>query len=180
MVVQAVVDLTSEAAGADDLEPFLVRYRETLPAVWQYLARVTAGDRALAEDLTQDVYSAALTAWRGGRRDQVVAPWLVTVARNKFVDTLRRQEREARALALVEADEEVDAHDAAFAVSREELADLVRGLPPLQRAALALRYVDDLSLAEIAAALDRTVPAVDSLLRRARVALRRLAEEHLR
>ncbi|HEY1741399.1 MAG TPA: sigma factor-like helix-turn-helix DNA-binding protein [Acidimicrobiia bacterium] len=53
----------------------------------------------------------------------------------------------------------------------------MRRLPPLQRAAIALRYVDDLPVREVAQLLDRSVPATDSLLRRARAELRNLLEE---
>ncbi len=155
------------------VEAFVAAYRATLPAVFGYLLRATGGDRGLAEDVTSETYIAALTAWRSGKADAVSAPWLVGVARHKLIDRFRRAEREARGLALVHAAAPDAADDEGFAgVDRATLLACTRELSPLQRAVLALRYADGLTLAEIATELDRSVSAVDSLLRRARAELR--------
>lgn len=49
---------------------------------------------------------------------------------------------------------------------------MLKGLRPDQRTALALRYVEDLTVAEVALAMSRSVHATESLLVRARRALR--------
>ena len=54
----------------------------------------------------------------------------------------------------------------------EQAVALLRGLPGDQRTALALRYVEDLAVAEVASAMGRSVRATESLLARARQALR--------
>src|SRR4051794_17594247 len=167
------------AVGRLDLEAFVAAYRTTLPEVFAYLARATAGDRALAEDLTSETYFIALGAWQDGNADAVAVPWLIGVARHKLVDRFRRADREQRKLALVHAAEpsEYADRDELAAVDRDALLGAIRRLPPLQRAAIALRYLDDLPVRDVADALDRTVAATDSLLRRARAELRTLLEE---
>src|SRR4051794_9101207 len=105
----AVADQPVTVAEPRDIGTFVAAYRTTLPEVFAYLTRATAGDRALAEDLTSDTYLAALDAWRAGNADAVRVPWLIGVARHKLVDRFRRDDRERRKLALVHA---VDpAHD---------------------------------------------------------------------
>jgi RNA polymerase sigma-70 factor (ECF subfamily) len=174
-VIVVPMGATDDAPG--ELDAFVAAYRATLPAVFGYLARATTGDRALAEDLTSETYLAALAAWRAGNADAISVPWLIGVARHKLVDRFRRAEREQRKLAVVHATGVVDADEGALAVERELLFGAIRRLPPLQRAAIALRYVDDLPVREVAQLLDRSVPATDSLLRRARAELRNLLEE---
>ncbi|HEY3832192.1 MAG TPA: sigma factor-like helix-turn-helix DNA-binding protein, partial [Acidimicrobiia bacterium] len=109
--------------------------------------------------------------------DALTVPWLIGVARHKLVDRFRRADREQRKLAMVHAADADDIDDSGDAVDRELLFGAIHRLPPLQRAAVALRYVDDLPVHEVARLLDRSVAATDSLLRRARTALRALIEE---
>ena len=103
--------------------------------------------------------------------------WLVRVARNKLVDHWRRQAREERKLAPGRTtrcrtddpwDERLDVHRA-----HEVLAQL----GPHHQAALTLRYLDGLSVPEVAERLGRTVHATEALLVRARTAFRRAYDE---
>src|SRR5207249_565196 len=114
---------------------------------------------------------------RQGSLNEVNTAWLVGVARHKLVDHWRRLEREQRSLAEVAArvedvddpwDEWLD-RDAAYAA----LAHLL--IP--QRAALTLRYLDGLPVADVANHLGRTVHGTETLLARSRAALRRHYEE---
>jgi RNA polymerase sigma-70 factor (ECF subfamily) len=157
------------AVGWDE---FLGCYDATVVAVHRYLFRACGGDSLLAEDLTQDVYTAALVRARDGDETVLVLPWLLAVARNKLVDHFRRVDRERRKLALVEPDASgsIEGRDGPL------IARLVC-LPPLQRAAIALRYVDDLPVDEVAQALGKSRKATESLLSRAREALRRQPPE---
>ena len=164
-------DLT-ESAGAVTWDDFRRCYDTTVIAVHRYLFRACGGDRSLAEDLAQDVYTAALLRARDGDTNVLVLPWLLAVARNKLIDHFRRVERERRKLALVEFD------DAASTVDHDGwLITRLGSLPPMQRAAIALRYVDDLPVDEVARALGKSHKATESLLSRAREALRREAPE---
>ena len=69
------------------------QYDALLAEVYGF-ALARCGDRALAEDVTQDAFAAAITAYQAGRTDAFRAPFLVTVARNKLVDHWRRAQRE--------------------------------------------------------------------------------------
>ena len=120
-------DLT-ESAGAVTWDDFRGCYDATVVAVHRYLFRACGGDRSLAEDLAQDVYTAALVRARDGDATVLVLPWLLAVARNKLVDHFRRVERERRKLALVERDVAPSTAD-----RDGRLIARLESLPPLQR-----------------------------------------------
>ena len=97
--------------------------------------------------------------------------WLVTVARNKLVDHWRRAAREERTLRLATDDEAVDL-DLDQEFERAHARHVLAELGAHHRAALTLRYLDGLSVPEVAQHLDRTVHATEALLVRARNAFR--------
>ena len=168
-----------DAAGVGDPGAALLDvYDEALPRVYGYILS-RCGEKALAEDLTAETFLAAVDAVRrGGDPPRVSAAWLVGVARHKLVDHWRRQAREERGLSavVVDAPGEDDPWDERIDALRA--GDVLAGLPPHHRAALTLRYLDDLPVSEVAALLERTVPGTEALLVRARAAFRRsYAEE---
>jgi RNA polymerase sigma-70 factor (ECF subfamily) len=153
-------------------------YRHALPRVYGYLLP-RCGSTVVAEDLTAETFMAAVAAVRAGRvqAPEVTVAWLVGVARHKLADHWRRSAREERGIAAVAVlaeeagdpwDEHLDAQVAHAALAR---------LAGPQRAALTLRYLDGLPVAEVAACLGRSVHATETLLVRARAALRRIYRE---
>ena len=161
-----------QAVSGDPAAALLALYDDALPRVYGYLIS-RCGDRTLAQDLTAQTFLAAVGAVRGDDPTAVSMGWLVAVARNKLVDHWRRQGREARGLEAAgsdqpEADDPWDTRLDALR-ARQTLATLA----PHHRAALALRYFDDLPVPEVAVLLDRTVHATEGLLVRARTAFRR-------
>ena len=106
----------------------------------------------------------------GGQRIEL--PWLIAVARNKLIDHWRAVERRDRRLRLLHGGlEETTA--TSFEVEDETRAgEVLQSLNPTYRVALVLRHVDGLSVAQVAEHLDRTVPAVEQILSRARAAFR--------
>ena len=149
-------------------EDFRAFYRTNLPDVYGYLLRLCAGDRAQAEDLTQDVWYALVDALGRGQTEAADIRWLICVARSRFIDHARRQQLGKRKLALLRR---VDEHQ--DETTRTEVLDHLADLRPLHRAVLVLRYVDDLPVPEVATAVGRDVTATNSLLARARAELRR-------
>jgi RNA polymerase sigma-70 factor, ECF subfamily len=133
------------------------------------------GSVADAEDLTAETFTAAIAALRRPDPPSVTVAWLIGVARHKLVDHWRRGERERRGLAAVGPDQPDDPWKEVLDSSAAYSA-LAR-LPGPQRAALALRYLDGLSVSEIADQLDRTPRGTETLLVRARAALRRVYRE---
>lgn len=156
----------------------LAAYDASLPFVYGYLIS-RCGARHLAEDLTAETFLAAADAVRRQEQPQLTTAWLVGVARHKLVDHWRRKALEERTLHAV-ADTVVATDDPwqerLDAVHARHVLD---GLPSHHRSVLTLRYLDDLSVPEVAALLDRSLHATEALLARARAAFRRayIAEE---
>jgi RNA polymerase sigma-70 factor (ECF subfamily) len=146
----------------------LVLYDRALPQVYGYLI-VRCGSVAVAEDLTAETFLAAVDKPAAGG---VTVGWLIGVARHKLADHWRRQAREERRLELVhgEKPEVDDPWDAALDATRAR--EVLAALGGHHRAALTLRYLDGLPVAEVAAHLERTVHATEALLVRARRAFR--------
>jgi RNA polymerase sigma-70 factor, ECF subfamily len=157
-------------------DPVLAIYHMALPQVYGYLLP-RCGSAALAEDLTSETFLAAVNASRQGTLTEVSTAWLVGVARHKLVDHWRRCEREQRSLAAAAASgAEVDDPWDEWLDREAAYAALAR-LPIPQRAALTLRYLDGLPVADVAEYLGRTVHGAETLLARSRAALRRQYEE---
>lgn len=151
----------------DDFRAF---YRAHLPAVYGYLLRLCAGNKAQAEDLTQDVWFVLVDELQRGHTERADQRWLISVARSRFIDQARREQRLRSKLSLLRR---VDEREHVDPTSGEVLDRLTR-LQPLHRAVLVLRYVDDLSVPQVAATIGRDLTATNSLLARARAELRRL------
>ena len=165
--------MQQESAGGD---PVVAIYAVALPQVYGYLLP-RCGSVAVAEDLTAETFTAAVAAVRQGRVGDVTVAWLVAVARHKLVDHWRRVTRERRGLAAVERahQEAEDPWDEVLDLQAAHAA-LVRLSPP-QRLALTFRYLDGLPVPEVAEHLGRSVHATETLLVRARAALRRIYRE---
>lgn len=157
-----------------DASSFRAFYDEALPRVYGYLVRRCGGSAAVAEDLTQETFLAAVRELRRGRAIDAPVPWVLGIARHKLLDNYRRSERRAPELELAPETDgaalEPDPRD------ERALAALGR-VPAAQRAALVLRHLDGLSVPEVAATLERSVEAVESLLSRGRASFRRAYAE---
>jgi RNA polymerase sigma-70 factor (ECF subfamily) len=149
-------------------EQLLTLYDESVGEVYGYLLK-RCRNRADAEDLTSLVFLAAAEATSRRPPPDVTVPWLIGIARHKLVDHWRRSEREQRRIHAV-AEAEPAVPDDPWDVELDILVarDVLATLGALHRAVLTLRYVDGLSVAEVARNLDRTVHAVESLLTRAK------------
>ena len=128
--------------------------------------RLTRGDRAAAEDLVHDAFVRLVRSIRDDGLAEVGVGWIITTLRRRFVDRLRSHEREERRLRLVAQDPAVTDR------SGLGVAALLDDLDERQRAALILRYVEDLPVAEVADLLGTSVRATESLLQRAKQSVR--------
>jgi RNA polymerase sigma-70 factor, ECF subfamily len=161
------------AGGADDL---VVAYRRALPQVYGYLLS-RCGSVVVAEDLTAETFMAAVDALNQKTAPPLTVGWLIGVARHKLVDHWRRTEREQRNLAATVATGG-DLHDPwPTVLDVDAIHAVLARLSVPHRAALTLRYLDGLSVAEVASHVGRSVHATETLLARARAALRRLYRE---
>jgi len=147
--------------------------------VFSLAARMT-GDRGLAEEVTQDVFL-ELDRHLGKIESPLHAlNWLRRVAMSRSADALRRRRSNGVNL-WVELDENLSAGaEARPSPLGMRLEGLLATLPEAQRAALVLRYQEDLGPEEIAAALDAPLATVKSNLQRGLKLLRAKAESHLK
>lgn len=166
----------SESSGAvDHGGQLLTIYDDALPQVYGYLHH-RCRNTTVAEDLTAETLLAAVDSIKRGVVQSVSIAWLIGIARHKLVDHWRRVERDARNLRAVD---EPDVTDDPWEAELDGFTarDVLDGLGAHHRAALSLRYVDDLSVPQVAEVLDRTVHATEALLVRARRAFRTQYEE---
>jgi RNA polymerase sigma-70 factor (ECF subfamily) len=157
-------------------DPLVEIYQDALPQVYGYLL-LRCRDVALAEDLTAETFMAAVAACRQSKPPEVTVAWLVGVARHKLVDHWRRLGREQRHLGAVEADDEVMDDPWEEWIDAEAAHAALAQLSVPHRTALTLRYLDGLSVPQVAAHVERSVHATETLLVRARAALRRVYRE---
>jgi RNA polymerase sigma-70 factor, ECF subfamily len=149
--------------------------REWGPAV-AALAR-WSGDLTVAEDAVQEAFAEALRAWpRDGVPDNP-GGWVLTVARNRARDRLRRESvRPGKELAAVvdniRARTEVDVHRVRDDELRMMFTCAHPALDRLSQLALTLRLVSGLTVAEIARALLQTETAVGQRITRAKAKVR--------
>ena len=160
--------LLVEAAKADPAR-FAALYDRHVDRVYAYVSRKTM-DRAAAEDVTSDVFQHALAnlrqfEWRG----TPFIAWLYRIAANALNDRWRKH---SRGTTVPECDVP-DAHEAVEIERRVILAQLVDRLPDAQRQVVRLRFVEQCSTREIAAALGRSEGAVKQLQLRALEQLRK-------
>lgn len=134
--------------------------------VYRYASRLVGGNRSRADDLVQETFLTLVRQVRAGRDELVDVGWAIATCRSRFLDQVRRNDLIERTQRR--AFERRRSADDAPSRATEALARL----NDAQRAALVLRYVDDLPVAEVAAALGRSLHATESLLARAREALR--------
>jgi RNA polymerase sigma-70 factor (ECF subfamily) len=156
-----------------DQAGFLACYDAAFPEVYRYAARL-CGDRQRAEDLVHDVFVATLRRARGGELPAIGIGWLCQAVRNRFLDGIRAEQREQRRLRIVSS------RGVVVASEPDECRSLLAGLSHRERAAVVLRYVDDLPVAEVAEALGLSLRATESLLARARARVRRSLRSEVR
>lgn len=164
--------LAGQAAFAD-------LYDRALPRIYGYFCHRC--DPAAAEELTQETFLAAVAVLRSGQAIREPLPWLLGIARHKLIDHYRRQARiQQRGVISWDAWRDGGGPEPALGQTpwhepgwRDRTLAALAALPLLQRQALGLRYLDDCSVSEIAAALGRSLHATESLLARGRAGFKR-------
>jgi RNA polymerase sigma-70 factor (sigma-E family) len=149
--------------GHADFEEFVVARRDALLRT----AYLLTGNHSDAEDLVQTALIKVVPKWT--RIKDRPEPYVRQVLARESVNRRRRRRwREVSTATVPDAMQHDD-------TDRIALLEDLRGLPPRQRAVLVLRYFDDLTEAETAAALGISVGTVKS---HARDALARLRHQH--
>jgi RNA polymerase sigma-70 factor, ECF subfamily len=167
-------DLVQRIVRGDD-EALIALYQRHGRAVFS-LSYYIIRDRALAEEITQDVFVAV---WQKASQYNVARgrldAWLLQIARNLAIDYLRyERRRNPNALALDDVEPQADASNGPVGeFQKRELAGLLNRLPPEQRQVIELSYFLGYTHSEIAARLKLPVGTIKS---RILLGLRKLKE----
>jgi RNA polymerase sigma-70 factor, ECF subfamily len=133
----------------------------------------SCGDRALAEDSVQEAFARLLINWQRISDYDDPATWVRRVALNLAQDHRRFLLRRARLLVRLGRKPQILAYSME---GNPRLWSAVRGLPSRQRTAVALFYLSDLKVAEVAATMKISEGTVKGYLDRARDTLRKNLE----
>jgi RNA polymerase sigma-70 factor, ECF subfamily len=174
-------DRPAVEAARRDLAQFEPLYRKYVGQVYSF-ALYELRDRHAAEDATEQVFLQALNGLarfrdRGVGGASTFRVWLFRIARNVVSNERRRLRRRPEAPLELAAEIASGDDPAASAAFRAETADVWRSLDRLaddRRRALLLRFVEEMTTAEIAAVLGRSEGAVRVLIHRA---LRQVARQ---
>ena len=161
---RAVVEVEPAARGLDEL------YVRHAPAAFR-TAYFLTGDRDLAEDLVQDAFVRVAGRFRHLRRPQAFDTYLRRTIVNLFTSHLRRLRLERAELRRRASEVRLPIDDPGPSVD-DELWSQVYTLPERQRAAIVLRFYEDLSEREAAEVLGCSTGAVNSLVAHAMATLR--------
>ena len=147
------------------------------------------GSNSDVEDIAQQVF---IRVWKSAGRYVARAKfttWLLKITRNLVFNEMRRAKRHPRVPVQIEPEsEEMPLKDEATATPdatllqgelQSAIETAITLLPETQRMALVLRRYEELSYEEISVVLDLSVPAVKSLLFRARTELRERLRDYL-
>jgi RNA polymerase sigma-70 factor (ECF subfamily) len=150
-------------------------FDRALPRVYGYFVTRVGGDVHVAEDLTQETMLAVVDSHGFASADEPLA-WLFGIARHKMLDHYRRQDRtrhrldplDETTLETVPDSRALPDLDLERSQTRDAIVTALQDLPPRQRGAIVLRYLDGLDVPATAAMLGVSVHAAESLLARGR------------
>lgn len=169
VVIPALVPV---AVGDDPWHAFTAFYRRELPALVA-LSTAIAGSGS-AEEVAQEALLRAHREWERISRFDKPGAWVRRVAINLATSAQRQRSSERRALARMSQERHLDAPPPEV----DGFWALVRQLPQRQAAAVALYYLEDLSIAEMAVILECAEGTAKAHLHKARTTLaRHLADQ---
>jgi RNA polymerase sigma-70 factor (ECF subfamily) len=157
-------------AQRGDERAFSLILRAYETPVFNYVLRLVGGDRALAEDLTQEVFLRVYQGLPKFSRRSKFTTWLFQVTKNRVLDELRAVERRPRALVAIDDIAPLEVMDAPIERLEEidALWTAVELLSTDLKMALLLRDVVGLSYTEIADSLEVTLATVKWRIYKAR------------
>lgn len=161
------------AFGNGDREAAQLLTARLAPRVLGYAARMLGGDRAEAEDVTQEAMLRLWKIapdWRQG--EAKVTTWLFRVTSNLVTDRLRKRRSVDLDAVPEPEDDSPGALEGLIEADRAQaLQAALNSLPDRQREAVVMRHLEGFSNPEIAEALEISVEAVESLTARGKRAL---------
>jgi RNA polymerase sigma-70 factor, ECF subfamily len=160
--------------AASDSADFDTFYVATVRRVVLYLY-AACGDRSEAQDVAQEAFARAWQHWSRVAGYDDPEAWVRTVAWRLMVNRWRGLRRRLAAWSRMGPPDEVIGSPSP---DRVAVVDALQQLPKAQRQAIALHYLLDMPVRDIAASVGVSEGTVKARLSRARGALARLLEEH--
>ena len=152
-------------AAQTDSEVFVLLYDRYVQRLYHYCYHRTNNVHD-AEDLTAQIFLAVLEAFPNYRRDGHFAAWLFTIARNKIADFYRRTPNVPLEESMVPPLNSDLAGETEISQQKRILLRAIRELSEDEQELIRLRYVAELSFAEIAKALHKSEGATKKMLYR--------------
>jgi len=161
-------------------EEFYNHYRSRIYAL---VLEQVGRDQAIAEDIVQEVFLAALGSLHKFHGDSQLYTWLRSIALHKIYDFYRRQGREPRAqksspeltaltLEQTAYDEPATSTEMESEEMRQSIHQALANLPKDYQEVLVLKYLEGMPVVEISQVMGRSPKSVEGLLARARKAMR--------
>lgn len=161
-------------------------FNENFRRLYRFVLVRVSGEREAAAEITQAALSRALSNIRRYRGEAALFTWLCAIARNELADWVKRHSRYREHIVLAEDFPEIRAAVDSFGApgseepgrryQKQELSRLIQvaldHLPPRYGDALEWKYIQGFSVKEIAARLEVSPEAAQSLLARARRAFK--------
>lgn len=158
----------TEVKGSADTDTFLHIYEEYADAIFRFCLTKTK-NRDIAIDITQDTFTKTWEYLANGKQVEQIRPFLYRVARNLIIDLSRKKTTLSLDTYLEDGGDikETNPDQFGLAFDVDRVLKLVDSLDPKYSEPLVLRYVEDLSLSEIANILGVSENVVSVRLHRA-------------
>lgn len=148
-------------------------YDAHVETVYRYVHR-RCQDHSLAEDVTQDTFMKAIRSTDDP--STITIAWLITVAKNRLFDVLRRQTKYEEKLQLVANN--TSPSDEIDIAERLRVESALGVLPVHYRLVLTLHYINGMTVRAIADELEQSLKSVEGLVTRARRELVAVLDEN--
>lgn len=161
---------------ASKKEYFTEQYNQSFDYVYSFLFARTACDRQLTEDIVQDTFASAWLSLDRFNNKSSFRTWLCSIAKNKLRESYRKAICKEK-FELPDNDSNIE-HESSFDLEQLEISKETRlyvlkvlnEMNSVYRYTLIMKYMDGLSVKEIAKVIGRSAKAVDGVLQRAKAA----------
>ncbi|MHB8511744.1 MAG: RNA polymerase sigma factor [Actinomycetota bacterium] len=144
-----------------------------LPVVFGFVLARVGGNESTAEDIMQETLIEGVRSAESFRGDSSLSTWMCTIARRRIARHWEKERRRAEVAAAITP--RIEEPHTVIDI-RDEVVRALGNLTPLHRQVLVMKYLDEYSVEQIAHEVGRPRVQIQSLLQRARDALRRQLE----
>ncbi|HNX59350.1 MAG TPA: RNA polymerase sigma factor [Spirochaetota bacterium] len=160
-----------------DADEFELLYREYGRKIYAYLLLKTRGNADLANDILHDTFCSAIESAGNIKNDANLGGWLFCIAQRRLVDQIRRNTLQSNFINLHTQEDLIENDIEKELLDREKkilINTAIEDLSDEYRKILSLKYFENRSQREIAEIMEKSEGAVESMLFRARQALKNI------